>query len=433
MTDALARPLSLPCGAVVPNRLLKSAMTEGLADDNDRATGRHVRLYRRWSEGGAGLLITGNVMIDRRFLERPGNVVIDGNGGHEALRAWAEAGTVAGNQLWMQLSHPGRQCGRLVSSRPLAPSDVQLKLMGNFGRPIAMTEADIQIALGGFTRAAAIARETGFTGVQIHAAHGYLISEFLSPKLNRREDDWGGSLENRARFLLEAVRGVRAAVGPDFPVSVKLNSADFQKGGFSFEDSLRVARWLADTSVDLIEISGGNYEQPSMFDLEGDTVDAEDTRRESTKRREAYFLEYAARMRESVSVPLAVTGGFRSRSAMIDALDSGEVDMIGLARPLCTEPDLPGRLLDGSADSAIRYEDRIGIGSGRFGPDSNIFFFKALNAFAAIAWYYRQLVAMADGKPLRLDLSPLRALLEHQISEVRIARARNRVLASAEE
>ncbi len=429
MSDSLSEPLTLPCGTTLPNRILKSAMTEGLADEHDRATERHVRLYRRWAEGGAGTLITGNVMIDRRFLERPGNVVIDDeldDAALGALRAWAEAGTAAGNQLWMQLSHPGRQCGKLVSSRPLAPSEVQLNLMGNFGRPIAMTEHDIEMALGGFTRAAAVARDTGFTGVQIHGAHGYLVSEFLSPKLNRREDQWGGSLENRARFLLEAVRGVRSVVGPAFPVSVKLNSADFQKGGFSFEDSLQVAEWLDAAGVDLIEISGGNYEQPTMFGLEGRPDDAQDDRRESTKRREAFFLEYAARMRERVKAPLAVTGGFRTRQAMEHALANDEVDVIGLARPLCTEPDLPRRLLDGSAAAAERWEDRLGIGAGPFGPNSSIFLFKALNAFSAIAWYYRQIVAMADGKPLRLDLHPLRALFEHQRSEIRIARARRR-------
>jgi len=429
MSDRLGEPLTLPCGVTLPNRILKSAMTEGLADEHDRATARHVRLYRRWAEGGAGTLVTGNVMIDRRFLERPGNVVIDDpddGEGLAALRAWAEAGTSAGNQLWMQLSHPGRQCGKIVSSRPMAPSEVQLNLMGNFGRPVAMTEHDIEMALGGFTRAAAIARDTGFTGVQVHGAHGYLVSEFLSPKLNRREDQWGGSLENRARFLLEAVRGVRAVVGPAFPVSVKLNSADFQKGGFSFEDSLQVAEWLDQAGVDLIEISGGNYEQPTMFGIEGRAEDRDDPRRESTKRREAFFLEYAARMRDRVKAPLAVTGGFRSRQTMEQALANDEVDVIGLARPLCTEPDLPRRLIDGSAEEAVRWEEKIGIGKGRFGPDSSIFLFKALNAFSAIAWYYRQIVAMADGESLRLDLHPLRALFEHQTSEIRIARARRK-------
>ena len=253
-------PLELPCGVRLPNRFLKSAMTEGLADARDRATGRLATLYRRWSQGGCGTLVTGNVMIDRRFLERPGNVVIEDRRGLEPLKRWAAAGTAAGNQLWMQISHPGRQCSKMSARRPMAPSEVQLHLFGNFGRPVAMTEGDIQEALDRFARTTGIAREAGFTGVQLHAAHGYLISEFLSPRLNRRSDAWGGGLAARARFLLEAVARTRRAVGDDFPLAVKLNSADFQKGGFSFDESIQVARWLEESGVDLIEISGGTYE-----------------------------------------------------------------------------------------------------------------------------------------------------------------------------
>ena len=253
----LNAPLKLPCGSELPNRLLKSAMTEGLADADDHATERHATLYRCWSEGGTGTLITGNVMIDRRYLERPGNVVVEDRKGLPQLSRWAAAGTAAGSHLWMQISHPGRQCAKLSAPRPMAPSAVQLDLLGNFGRPIAMTEQDIQDALDRYARVAGIAREAGFTGVQLHGAHGYLISEFLSARLNRRTDDWGGSLAARARFLLEAVARTRRVVGDDFPLAVKLNSSDFQKGGFSFDESIQVARWLEDRGIDLLEISGG--------------------------------------------------------------------------------------------------------------------------------------------------------------------------------
>jgi 2,4-dienoyl-CoA reductase-like NADH-dependent reductase (Old Yellow Enzyme family) len=220
VTDLLAGPLRLPCGAVLPNRLCKAAMTEGLADSLLRATPRHETLYRQWSEGGAGLLLTGNVQVDRTDLERPGNVAIDVSAAQtvsdealQRLRAWARAGTVGGNHLWMQLSHAGWQSPRYITSRPLAPSDVQLKLLGNYARPRPLTEAEILDFIQRFARAAVIARETGFTGVQVHGAHGYLLSSFLSPVTNRRTDAWGGSLENRARFLLEVVRAVRKAVG----------------------------------------------------------------------------------------------------------------------------------------------------------------------------------------------------------------------------
>jgi 2,4-dienoyl-CoA reductase-like NADH-dependent reductase (Old Yellow Enzyme family) len=424
----LTAPLKLPCGIDLPNRFLKSAMTEGLADDHDRATDRHATLYRRWSEGGTGTLITGNVMIDRRYLERPGNVVIDGNGGMTQLKRWAAAGTAAGNQLWMQISHPGRQCGKLVSRRPMAPSEVQLNLLGNFGRPVAMSAADIQDALARFARVAGIARETGFTGVQLHAAHGYLISAFLSPRLNRRTDDWGGSLAARARFLLEAVARTRRAVGPDFPLAVKLNSADFQKGGFTFDDSIQVAKWLEDAGVDLIEISGGNYEQPSMFDMQGRPDDAEPPQRQSTRRREAFFLDYAARLRTEVKLPLAVTGGFRSRDVMIEALNRQALDVIGLARPLVTEPDLSRRIIDGTSDGAIVYERDLRVGKGRFGPNSNIFLFKALNALGQLAWYYRQIILLSENRNPQVHMGLLKALMRHQTTEIRLARARRKAM-----
>ncbi len=424
----LHNPLQLPCGVELPNRLLKSAMTEGLADPHDRATRRHETLYRRWAEGGTGTLVTGNVMIDRRFLERPGNVVIDDNGGRAALRRWAAAGTSAGNQLWMQISHPGRQCGRLVSQRPMAPSEVRLDLLGNFARPAAMTEADIQDALDRFARVAGIARETGFTGVQLHGAHGYLISEFLSPLINQRRDTWGGDLAARARFLLEAVARTRRVVGADFPLAVKLNSADFQKGGFSFEDSIQVVRWLEAAGVDLVEISGGTYEQPSMFDLEGRVEDVDEPLRESTRRREAFFLDFAERLRREVALPLAVTGGFRTRAAMNDALGRGSLDVVGMARPLVVEPGLSGRLLRNLSAGAVPHEDRLRIGRGRLGPNSSIFFFKVLNTLGTMAWYYRQIIRLSEDRAPDHSMRVLSALMRHQATELRVARARQRVL-----
>ena len=424
----LTTPLRLPCGVELPNRLLKSAMTEGLADDHDRATGRHETLYRCWARGGTGTLVTGNVMIDRRFLERPGNVVIDGNGGRSALRRWAAAGTSHGNHLWMQISHPGRQCGRLVSRRPMAPSEMQLDLLGLFARPAAMTEADIQDALDRFARVAGIAREAGFTGVQLHAAHGYLISEFLSPLINRRNDAWGGDLAARARFLLEAVRRTRRAVGADFPVAVKLNSADFQKGGFGFSDSIQVVQWLEAAGVDLVEISGGSYEQPAMFAIGGRAKDVDEPLRESTRRREAFFLDFAEQLRAQVKLPLAVTGGFRTRAAMVDALRRKALDVVGLARPLVVEPDLGGRLIQGLSAGAVPHEDRLRIGRGRLGPNSELFLFKALNTLGTMAWYYRQIIRLSEGRAPNPAMQVPIALLRHQTTELRVAWKRRRVL-----
>lgn len=425
MNSLLGRELTLPCGAVLPNRIAKAAMTEGLADAEDRATDALAALYRRWSRGGAGLLITGNVMVDRRFLERPGNVVIDGNGGMDQLRAWARAGTEAGNHLWMQINHPGRQSSRTSTRKPLAPSAVKLDLAGMFAQPRAMTGADIEDAVRRYARVAATAREAGFTGVQIHGAHGYLISQFLSPVTNRREDGWGGCLENRARFLLEVVRAVRQVLGSDYPVGVKLNSADFQKGGFSLEDCVRVAGWLGEAGIDLLEISGGTYEQPRLLDHTGEAESFEEPQRESTRKREAYFLEYASAIQASARIPLMVTGGFRTRRAMEEAVSSSETDVVGLARPLCVDPALPRRLIDGTVEQAKSPERDLRLGPGRFlGPASPVFLLKFLNVQGEVAWFYRQIIRLARGEAPDTGLELRSALFQHFRDEIRLSRRR---------
>lgn len=420
MPDPLAQPLRLPCGAVLPNRLCKAAMTEGLGDDRLRATARHERLYRAWSEGGSGLLITGNVMIDRWVLERPGNVAIDpgyrrsvDDGARARLRAWADAGTSAGNALWMQISHAGRQSPRYVTRQPLGPSDVQLDLLGNYARPRALREDEILALVQRFAAVAVIARDCGFTGVQVHGAHGYLLSSFLSPVTNRRQDAWGGSLENRARFLLETVRAVRRAVGADFPLSVKLNSDDFRKGGFSHADCLQVVQLLNGEGVDLLEVSGGNYEQPRLLGVTGRSQDAVDVRA-STRVREAYFLDYAAAIRRVATMPLMVTGGFRTRTGMEAALGTGDTDMIGIARPFCTHPDVARRLLQRDIDELPAYEHRLHLRPrGRLSPASPWLAAKMVNVLGAQGWYYQQMERLADGRPVDLSRGMLRAFARY--------------------
>jgi 2,4-dienoyl-CoA reductase-like NADH-dependent reductase (Old Yellow Enzyme family) len=395
-------------------------MTEGLADARLRATERHARLYRAWAEGGAGLSITGNVMIDRHVLERPGNVAIDVTWpasvdaeARRRLRAWASAGTADGAHLWMQLSHAGRQAPRYVTRMPVGPSSVRLELLGNYARPRALREDEILDLVGRFAQASAIARECGFTGVQVHGAHGYLISSFLSPVTNRRTDAWGGSLENRARLLLETVRGVRSAVGPDFPVSVKLNSDDFRKGGFSHEDCLGVVALLNAASIDLLEISGGNYEQPRLLGIEGRPGDAVPVR-PSTRVREAYFFEYAATIRPVARMPLMVTGGFRSRLAMEAALASGDTDMIGVARPLCTEPDAPARMLRREIDALPAHEEGLKLAAtGWRSPTSPLLPVKVVNLVGAMAWYGHQIERLADGRAPEPGRGVLRSFLGH--------------------
>lgn len=394
MTIALSDPIALPCGAVLPNRIAKAAMTEGLATPDGRPTPALARLYGIWADGGAGMLLSGNIIVDRDHLERPGNVVIDAEPDAEfmaALRDWASAATRGGNHFWAQISHGGRQTQALVNPHPKSASDVPLGLPGGqFGKPTPLTTAEIADLVQRWAMAARACQQAGFTGVQIHAAHGYLISQFLSPRVNLREDDYGGSLENRARFLLEIVAAVRAACGPTFPISVKLNSADFQKGGFAFEDSLQVVQWLEAASVDLIEISGGTYEQPKLMGIAG--IEAEETPNvaPSTLAREAYFVDFAQAMQAHVRVPLMVTGGFRSRDAMAQALSSGAADVIGLGRPMCVMTDAPAQLLGGLGELP-RYENGLGLIPNWLGFLRRLQMVKAIDGFAGIYWFYQQL------------------------------------------
>lgn len=411
----IEQPLTLACGAVLPNRLAKAAMTEGLADPAGRPTPELDRLYRIWGAGGAGMLLSGNIQIDADHLERPGNVIIDAPADAamiDALRRWTGAAKEDGAQFWAQISHAGRQTMAPVNPHPKAPSAVKLGLPGGqFGQPVALTEPEIAVLIARFAQAAAVCQEGGFDGVQIHAAHGYLISQFLSPRSNQRTDRWGGILENRARFLLEVVRSVRAAVRADFAVSVKLNSADFQRGGFAFEDSLQVARWLEAEGVDLIEISGGTSEQPRLLGIEGMEPVEQPKVAASTLAREAYFVDFAKAMKSSLKVPLMVTGGFRTRAAMEAALEQGAAEVIGLGRPLCAQPDGAARLLAG-ADSLPSAEQSLALLPSWLGFLRRIKALRAVDSFAVQYWFYCQIYALGRTGQTDLDKSVLSSLIE---------------------
>lgn len=419
MTSPLEDALALPCGASLPNRLCKAAMTEQLAVAGvHRPHAGHLLLYTVWGKSGCGMLLTGNVQIDVDHLEAPGNVVISGEQDDDqlnALRSWSQAGKAGGAKMWMQISHAGRQTPKLVNAAPLAPSAVPLGLPGGqFGKPRAMSEDDIRGVISGFANCARVAKATGFDGVQVHAAHGYLLSQFLNPRANIRDDQWGGTLENRARLLLEAVDAVRAAVGPDFPVGVKLNSADFQKGGFTFEECCKVVEWLSERKVDLLEISGGNYEQPKLLGIEGFEAATDQPVRASTKAREAYFVDYAAHVRETATMPVMATGGFRSKLAMEETLSGGLADVIGIGAPLCTDPYGPMALLSGEADRLQNHASEMRLGPGILSINSSVGLFKMVNALGQMAWNYMSILAMSEGREPPEAMSLLSAYMKHQ-------------------
>jgi 2,4-dienoyl-CoA reductase-like NADH-dependent reductase (Old Yellow Enzyme family) len=382
----LDRPLTLPCGAILPNRIAKAPMSDGLGDDGFNSTVDQARLYRAWSAGGSGLVMIGEVQIDRDHAERPGNLTLDAraHGAENGLARLAAAAITHGNHFWAQLGHAGALAWPTLNASPLAPSATRIGEI----ETRAMSVADIEDVIERFARGAARARAAGFTGVEIHAAHGFLLSQFLSPRFNQRDDAWGGSLANRSRLLIEVIRAVRAAVGADFPVGVKLNSSDFQKGGFSTGESRQVAAWLDSESIDLLEISGGSYSPDGSGASERSASPRDQTR-------EAWFQAYAETVRAVFTRPIMLTGGLRSRRGMESALESGAADVVGLARPLAFEPDLPRQLMDGSRNRADPLDDvfRSGLPRG-----------------AETAWYAAQLLRLAHDTEPERSLDPVAAL-----------------------
>jgi 2,4-dienoyl-CoA reductase-like NADH-dependent reductase (Old Yellow Enzyme family) len=388
--SSLTDPLDLPCGVRLPNRIAKAALSEALGDAGNSPDERIVTLYRRWAQGGYGLLITGNIMIDRHHLGEPGNIVIEDDRALAQLTAWTKAAHDGGAAIFAQLNHPGRQSNLMdVGRKPVAPSAVPLDLPGA-PTPQELTAAEIEDIIDRFGNAAAVCEEAGFDGVELHAAHGYLVAQFLSPLTNLRTDQWGGTVERRMRFLIEVVRRVRWRVSPGFAVAVKLNSADFQRGGFTEDESRAVVAALAVEAVDLIEVSGGNYESPAM----GGSAAS------STRAREAYFVDYAHSVRrEAGDVPIAVTGGFRSRIAMDDALGAGDCDLIGIARPTVTATDAAATLLNGGTATLTTHNIRAGM-RPLLGRITDL---KALDGFLNISWNVDQMHRLARG--LEPDLS----------------------------
>ncbi|SFH80146.1 2,4-dienoyl-CoA reductase [Collimonas sp. OK307] len=356
MTSTMFSSLQLPNGSVLPNRLAKAAMEENMADSGQLPGPAIHRLYRAWADGGAGLIITGNVMIDGRALTGPGGIVLEAETPLAPFTQWAQAAKHKGAQVWMQLNHPGRQVMAAMGGTAWAPSALALDMGKHsklFVQPKAMNDAEIQEVIARFAASAAAAERAGFTGVEIHAAHGYLISQFLSPLSNQRKDDWGGSLPNRARLLLEVVRAVRATVTAGFCVAVKLNSADFQRGGFSEDDARQVILWLNELQVDLVELSGGSYESPAM---QGRTADGH------TLAREAYFLEFAKELAAVAHMPVMTTGGI-SRKAVAEQVLASGVAVAGMATALAIVPDLPAQWLAGGDQTArsqqVEWKDQV--------------------------------------------------------------------------
>ncbi|KAJ5812389.1 hypothetical protein N7474_008690 [Penicillium riverlandense] len=364
MGSDIKEPLKLPCGLVLPNRLVKAAMAEGLADKGHSPGTRVSRVYGEWAKGGWGALLTGNVQVDVRHLGGYGDLVTreyreDERQSLDAWKKYADTCQQHGTPAIAQICHPGRQSPRGAGERglfrkPIAPSEVPLHIGSGlaatvvrdivFGVPKAMSHADIDHVISQFVNCARILAQCGFSGIEIHAAHGYLLSQFLSPRSNARQDDYGGSAERRARIILEIIHQIRSVVPASFCVGIKLNSADHNAS--HFEDIMTQIQLFNDAGVDFLEISGGSYEDPTMMGrgLRDETSNAKS---QYTESREAFFLDFAAETRKRFpNLILLLTGGFRTRKGINAALKGGVCDLVGIGRPAVLCPDFPRLIMD---------------------------------------------------------------------------------------
>eukprot|EP01084_Bolivina_argentea_P234654 395046_1 len=442
---SLSTPITLPCGVQLPNRLAKAAMSECLADELSQPTPQLFKLYETWSKGGTGTLITGNILVDRRFIRHPKNVAIDGVQNEkqlQLLKQWAQSGQKYNNsKIFLQINHAGRQSTAMVNVSPIGPGNIPLQKIpiSLMGAPRKMTLDEIKDVKSRFVNAAKISKLCGFDGVQVHAAHGYLLSSFMNPLANNRQDQYGGCLKNRCRLLLEIIDEIRQIVGKKYPISVKLNSADFQKGGLTSTECVKIALYLEEYGVDLLELSGGNYDSNIFqeFDINGNQaeldkiIDKYDMKR-STATREAYYLKYSRQVIDvlrnrnrnsdtNIHMCIMCTGGFRSKKVMLQAINSNGCDIIGLGRPLIGKPDGSIQLLNSdNMDYCLpRYEADLVVGwslifhmflnNKRFWKFKMFEFFPKLIFKARSHWYYMQIKSIGLTGSIDLNLGALNA------------------------
>ena len=360
--EALRRPLELPCGAVFKNRLAKSSMSDSLANGEGDPTEAQSRLYERWAEGGTAVSFIGEVQGDPRFAEKPGNLVLGAHTDQQAIQSLTSRAIIDGAHLWAQLGHAGA-LSHLPISAPKGPSALDIEGL----QCAAMSIDEVRELPSMYAKLALYAKSAGFSGVHLHAGHGFLLSQFLSPLFNHRVDGYGGSIEARCQIVLEVISEIRRAVGPLFPVGIRINSTDKLDGGLTELDALEVVRLLDQTSIDLIDVSGGTYFPGAKASSDGSGGGP-------------YFVDFARLAKGVTNIPLMVTGGFKRREQAIDAVTSGNVDMVGLARAMALDPNLPKLWLteDGGDPVFPRFESS---------PPGGI-----------TAWYTMRLTALAEDR-----------------------------------
>lgn len=378
--NSIQKPLRLN-KLEIKNRLFKPALSEQLGDrDGNPKVELLSRLYSTWAQGGAGLLVSGNIMVDRTSLGEPSNIILDEQSDLGLFKAWVKSARQNNTAFFAQINHPGKQIPKFLSKHPMAPSAVPLEgpMAKNFGQPVAMTEDDIERVISQFVTAARLSKEVGFDGIQIHGAHGYLISQFLSPRHNQRDDKW----QDGQLFLVTIYRRIRAVLGSDFPIIIKLNSSDFEKDGYSESDAIAIMKRLEQEGIDGIEVSGGTYESQSMVG-EGQQAGG-------------YFLKFAQGARNELSIPLLVTGGFLSKEHIENALGD-RIDMVGMARSMVLNPNLANEILKGDGRE---YSNRIHLGR-----------WEKLGKLFMLSWWESQMLRIAIGKQPKPNMHIFRAVM----------------------
>lgn len=347
------------------NRFVRSATAECLATEDCRITDRYLRAYTQLARGGVGLIITGNYYVHALGRALPRIIVMDKDEIIGDLEKLTRMVHEHDTKIVAQLNHGGRQCDpEVIATVPLAPSAVRDKL--NWVKPREMSHAEIEETIEAFGEAARRAKEAGFDGVQIHGAHGYLVTQFLSAYTNRRNDEWGGAFENRMRFLVEVYQSMRSAVGPEYPILIKINAEDFVDGGMTPEEGIIVCKKLDELGIDAIEVSGGILEQGLVY-VKGDIPRdlamrnrnlierlalrlKEKSLQEIARFEEGYFLPQASAVKRNVNVPVIAVGGIRRRATMEHALKSGHADFISMCRPFIRQPNLVKQMEKGNED-----------------------------------------------------------------------------------
>ena len=374
----LRNPLELPCGAILKNRIAKSPMSDSLADGEGNPTEAQIRLYERWAEGGAAVSFIGEVQGDPRYPEKPGNLVLGKHSKEKALKLLTKRSVIDGAHLWPQIGHAGA-LSHMPISQPKGPSPLDVEGLQCEG----MSVDEIHQLPDMYARTALHAKKVGFSGAHIHAGHGFLLSQFLSPLFNRRRDGYGGSIEARCRIVLEIISAVRRAVGPSFPVGIRINSSDQLEGGLTEVDALEAIRLLDQTSIDLIDVSGGTYFPGAKASSEGSS-------------RGPYFFDFIRLARGVTQVPLMLTGGFKRRDQAVDAIASGAVDMIGLARAMVLDPCLGKTWLTASGGD----------------PDFPKFDFTPPGGITA--WYTMRLTALGEDREASFAMDLPLAIREYE-------------------